>query len=63
MERERKDVGPVIDILEYLPMPPTAELALSMVLDDNEINMEDLSSIFADDPSLATALLVGQIHP
>ncbi len=56
-ERERKDVGPVIDNLEYLPMPTTAEIALSMVLEDNEINMEDLGSIFAEDPSLATALL------
>jgi len=56
-ERERKDVGPVIDNLEYLPMPTTAEIALNMVLEDNEINMEDLGSIFAEDPSLATALL------
>lgn len=56
-ERERKNVELVIDELEYLPIPPTAELALSMVLDDDSPNVEDLSSIFTDEPSLATALL------
>ncbi len=56
-EREKKNVELVIDELEYLPIPPTAELALSMVLDDDSPNVEDLSSIFTDEPSLATALL------
>lgn|GEM_PF-1173149 len=56
-DREKKNVELIIDELEYLPIPPTAELALSMVLDDSSPNMEDLSSIFADEPSLATALL------
>ncbi|MGC8737806.1 MAG: HDOD domain-containing protein [Candidatus Hydrogenedens sp.] len=56
-ERERKNVELLIDELEYLPIPPTAELALSMVLDDSSPNIEDLSSIFTDEPSLATALL------
>ncbi|HOK08362.1 MAG TPA: HDOD domain-containing protein [Candidatus Hydrogenedens sp.] len=56
-DRERKFVEPVLDTLEYLPFPPTAELALSMVLEDSEPNLDDLCSIFLDDPSLATALL------
>ncbi len=56
-EKEKKNVELLIDELEYLPIPPTAELALSMVLDDSSPNIEDLSSIFADEPSLATALL------
>lgn len=56
-EREKKNVELVIDELEYLPIPPTAELALNMVLDDSDPNIEDLSSIFTDEPSLATALL------
>ncbi len=56
-EREKKNVELVIDELEYLPIPPTAELALSMVLDDTSPNIEDLCSIFTDEPSLATALL------
>ncbi len=56
-EREKRNVELIIDELEYLPIPPTAELALNMVLDDSSPNIDDLSSIFTDEPSLATALL------
>lgn len=57
IEREKKNVEALIDKLEYLPFAPTAELALSMVLEDTSTTLDDIISIFADEPSLATALL------
>ncbi|MCX8064570.1 MAG: HDOD domain-containing protein [Candidatus Hydrogenedentes bacterium] len=57
IEREKKDVEPLIDRLEYLPFAPTVELALGMVIEEPNTSLDDVILIFADEPSLATALL------
>lgn len=56
-DTDKRLVEPILDSIEYLPIPSTAELALSMVLDDTEVDLEDISAIFCDDPSLTSALL------